>query len=686
MKRAALVALLLSVRCAVAQEPARLTGRVVDGATGSGISGAEISTADGRRTLSDSSGRWWLAADAGTLRVRRLGYGPRSVEAAPGTPAIVRLDLLPLPLDAMIVTAARREQRLADAVPETRLLTRADVDASGGGDVAAVLTQATGVQAEGGVPAGAGVLLQGLGSQRVLILLDGQPLTGRINGTFDLSRLPSSLIERVEIVRGSQSTLYGSDAMGGVVNVITRSPASRAAASITAIGGTQGRREGTFNASVTRGALGALVDAGFRGEALAPGIDVDDGTQARRWNVAPRLRWHGGTLDLDASALVIGERQRYRTGQLYHFGDNTQVATRLAATRRSGPRALAAILSWSRFDHLSRAATSPQPVSDSGQRDVQDLVQAELTWSGPLPAGLLDAGVLLRHDAIRADRVRDTARSINGVEAYAQGTWGVGPVELSPGLRVTHNEQWGGAMTPRVAALVRPVPAVAIRASVGAGYRAPDFKELYIDFANAAAGYAVQGNPGLRPERSINANLGIEVAGSRAYGLASMFTNRLQDFIDFGPPDAGGTYTYENVGRAVTRGIDAEAGWTPRGARLTAGYSWLDAFDASTGQPLLGRSRHAARFTAGTTILRTALTASVGVTGRAPVRRDDATGAITEWRGTLTRVDLRARFMVASSWELFAGVDNALDDVATGTWPGFAGRRVHAGARLELGR
>src|SRR5690606_21819321 len=130
-------------------------------------------------------------------------------------------------LDALVVTASRRLERLADTPVTTELITRRDIEEARVSDLSTLLTQRLGIQLEGGHPAGEGVMLQGLGSERVLILLDGQPVVGRISGTIDISRLPTSMVERVEVVKGSQSSLYGSDAMGGVVNVITRTASAQ---------------------------------------------------------------------------------------------------------------------------------------------------------------------------------------------------------------------------------------------------------------------------------------------------------------------------------------------------------------------------------------------------------------------------------------------------------------------------
>jgi outer membrane receptor for ferrienterochelin and colicins len=680
---AAFVLLLTMTGRLVAQAPGVLSGRVVDAETRAGIAGAEVRiVGSASRTVSDTLGAWRIVGGGGPerVRIRRLGYAPREVTAHPGEPAVVTLEALAVALEAVVVTAARREQKLKDAVPETELLTRRDIARSGAGDVGAALTHATGIQLEGGVPAGAGVFLQGMGSQRVLVLLDGQPLVGRINGNFDLSRLPTSMIERIEVVRGPMSTLYGSDAMGGVVNVITRTPAEgRLDAGIAAIGGSQGRRDLSANLLGSRGAVGVALDLGLRSDALAPGLPGDDATYARRWSAAPKVRWQAAPgLALEASGLGIIERQRYRTGQLFHFADNDQWAARIGLVRQRGLRRFSATLSYTRFDHLSRASTGSQPASDSGARDVQQLTQAEVNYSAPVLGGLADAGLLLRHEAISADRVQGTARSLDGAEAFTQNTWSIGPLSLTPGVRLSLHQQWGTAFTPRVAALFRPSPGVAVRASAGAGYRAPDFKELYLDFVNAAAGYAVKGNPGLRPEHSTSVSAGVELVGDRLYARGSVYANWFRDFIDFGPQDASGTYTYGNIARGTTRGTELEAGANVGRLRLDAGYAFLDARDQVTGQPLLGRAPHSGRL-GGTLALGTArLTTTVLVTGRTPTSADSA-GRITGWRDTFVRLDIRTAAPLAHGVALMAGAENLLDRRLGDAWPGFTGRRVYAG-------
>jgi outer membrane receptor for ferrienterochelin and colicins len=698
-RRAACIALLLCSASAAgrpAYAQSHISGRVVEAETGAPVAGAEVTLVwpGGREqgpasaapvfTVPDGSFRMAARGGEGArLRVRRLGYAAAwAALPLPGAEAIVRLERLAVPLAAIVVTAARREQRLADAVVTTELISRAQVERSGASDVAGVLTQQTGIQLEGGVPSGAGVLLQGLGAQRVLVLLDGQPVAGRVNGNLDLSRLPASLVERIEVVKGPQSTLYGSDALGGVINIVSRSPAGGRYGHASLVSGSHGRREINAAAGFTSGALVAGADAGLRKRDLAPGVPGSAGTLARRAHLAPRIGWRASaTWTLEAGGLAVLERQRYRTGQLYNFSDNLQLNARAGATYRKDDLRLAPVLSWSRFDHLSRRATGPEPVSDSGAVDVQDLVQLEAPLSFGAGGAVVDAGLVLRRDAIRADRVPGGARALHSAEPYAQATWTLGALQLTPGARIAASERWGTVVTPRLAALWRPAPPLALRAAAGRGYRAPDFKELYLEFANPSAGYAVRGNPELRPETATNLTAGVEWVAATWSLRGGIFANRYRDFIETTAQDFSGTFSYANIARGSTRGLELEAGARLGPLSVEGAWSWLHTRDDSTGTPLLGRAAHSGRLAAaaGTGPLR--IGSVLLVTGPAAIAREES-GRASQRRGTFARLDLRAALALAGTLELSAGAENLLDREMGQDWPGYTGRQFFVGARL----
>lgn len=581
-------------------------------------------------------------------------------------------------LDAVVVTAARREQRLKDVVVPTEVIGRAEIERTGATDVAALLQQFTGLQVDGGVGGGQGVQLQGMDSRRVLVLVDGQPVVGRVNGDFDLSRLPLAGVERIEVVKGPQSTLYGSEALGGVINIITRPARGARTVEGQVVAGTRGRTDANLGGRAALGPVRLSGDATLRASDLAVGIPGDLGTRSERWTATPALEWRAtDRWTLRSSALVSEQSQRYRSGQLFRFVDDAQVGGRVGGEWRRGVHRLAPVLFVSRFDHLSRASTGSEPLAGTGDRDVQSLAEAELTGSTILGAVLIDGGIEARRERIDSDRIPGGRRALDAVEGFTQLTMARGPVTVVPGVRVVEHSQFGGFAAPRVAVLARVSDALAVRASVGRGFRAPDFKELYLSFANPSAGYAVTGNPALRPETSVSGQLGAEWSGARGWWRVNGFTNRFRDFIATAAPDPSGTYTYENIETGRTRGVETEGGLSRGAWRLDLGYTYLEARDADD-RPLPSRPAHSGRAAlTAPFVAKGSLAATWLVTGRMATGAETADGPVVQ--PTFERLDLRAMVPLRGGLRALVGVDNALDRRMGRDWPGFTGRLVYGG-------
>ena len=650
----------------------------------------------------DASGVARLRRSAGattTLRLRAVGHAPldRVVAVDRDTVRLV-LRALPLALDQVVVTAARREQRLADAVVTTEVVSRGDIERTGASDLASVLVEQTGVQLQGGHPSGAGLMLQGIGAERVLVLLDGQPLVGRIAGNFDLSRLPTAMIERVEVVKGPQSTLYGSEAMGGVINVVTRATPElgwRGGASVT--GGTEGRRDLAASAGAARGAWSASADLGMRQVHRAPGRAGTAGALADRADGAAKLRWSDGADRwVEASALVLDERQRWSSAGLYDFADNRQLGARLTASVgvADGHR-LTPTLHLSEFDHLARTSRTAQPVAGTGDRQVQRLVEGELLYAGRLRGAAIDAGVELRQESISSSDGRILAedgragdRTLRAVEPFAQVELGGDRWSVVPGARLTWNEQWGTNLAPRLSARWRAGDALTLRLSAGRGFRAPDFKELYLRFTNDGAGYVVSGNPTLRPEHSDNVTAGAEWSDRRGYARLQLFHNRLRDFIETRPvvsTDALARYEYRNVEQGLTQGAELEGGVLVGPAHVEAGWAWLRAEDRATGLALLGRPAHSARLSlAGPLPLAVRGSLAGTWTAATPIERAPD-GAVSAERASFLRFDARLARRLPQGLELVVGVDNLLDR-RPAFWEGAVARQLYTALSWSAAR
>ena len=699
--------LTLAAASAEAQRPAfrsathlvdEIRGRVTDASTGAPIAGAVVtilgaddSSMHEMRTGADGGWRIGAGTSAGgaMLRVRAIGYVQRTLGLARLEVAEAALEIALTPvasrLDQVVVTAARREQRLADVAVTTEVVSRREIEQSGASDLAAVLTEQTGIQFQAGHPTGAGVMLQGIGSERVLVLLDGQPLVGRLSGNFDIARLPTSIIERVEIVKGPQSTLYGSEAMGGVINIVTRDvPAAAWSAEAALLAGTEGRLDGHARGTLQRSRLAGSLDLGRRAVERAPGVALEHGAMAERLDAAAKLRWSpGGSTAVDASLLALDERQRWWNGTQYSFADNTSLAGRVGASMRLGRHRLASSLHISHFDHLSRASRYEQPIAGTGDRQTQRLAEAEVLLNATVADHPIDIGLEAKQDYITSSdgRIAGGTRTLHSVEPFAQLELARGRWTIAPGARLTWNEQWGAHATPKLALRWAATSSLVLRASAAAGFRAPDFKELYFDFTNDGAGYAVHGNPDLRPEHSRNVTAGAEWTASRLYARAQLFWNELRDFIETRPLSDDGEFTvygYGNVDRGRTRGIELETGMTAGAARADASWSLLDARDGERGLPLLGRPRQSARLTLGYSVpfgLRASITGLH--TGRTPMRRDER-GAVTSERDAFTRVDVRLAQALPLDLELVAGADNLLD-ARPSAWAGSVGRQLYFG-------
>jgi outer membrane receptor for ferrienterochelin and colicins len=682
-----------------------VAGRVIDAETGVPLASADVRLEDAPQAArsSDADGAWRITsvpAGAHRLTVRLLGYRLAQRVVVVAADSLMRLEIAltrtALPLDDIVVTAARRDQRLADVAVTTEVLSRAELERSGAADLSAVLTEHTGVDLHGGHPNGAGIMLQGIGAERVLVLIDGQPVAGRIAGVFDISRIPVAAVERVEIVKGPQSTLYGSEAMGGVVNVITRAPGHEPwSARVSAVAGSQGRRDAAAGVTLARHGLALGTDVNWRTIHNTPGRATDEGALAERTDALVQLRWTPTPrLRVEGSALALDERQRWRSGTLYAFADNRQWNSRVGASWRAGAHALTTTIAASWFEHVSRGSVAPKPIAgDTGQRQVQQIAKAEVLYNlGLDPPGVgvraVDLGIEVEREATESDRVTGRERMLVSAEPFAQVEVGGTNWSVLPGIRLSWNEQWGTHLTPRVATRVRLGESLTLRASAGSGFRAPDFKELYMFFQNESANYAVIGNEDLRPETSRNVSAGLEWTGRRVYARGQVFHNAFHDFIEtrvITDPGAPPVFQYANVDDGWTEGLELESGIQLRAVRAEAGVSYLATENRATGQPLLGRPTYGARLTL-TAAPLAGLRASISsvYTGRTAMERDDVSGVVSSWRDAYLRTDLRVVRGLPFDMDVALGVDNVFDD-RPAQWASFTGRHLYTSISWRAG-
>lgn len=609
----------------------------------------------------------------------------------------------------VVVTGTRRESPLKDTPVAIELVTRKDLEASRARTAAEALEMHQGLLVTSSFR-GAGLEVQGLSARHVLVLIDGERVTGKVGEELDLSRIPAESIERIEVVKGASSALYGSDAIGGVIHIVTRKAKRRPEFSLDLLHGGFGRTE------VSTHAAGPLSDEVGLSVALAlrreDPFALDDSTPATTASGHEDL---SSTVRLDARlsktlALDLRLQHLYRAqtaidafalppdlegNPRFRLVDRDEHAhvlqVRLAPTLTLDAHRLQLSLSSSLAFTVLREDQRNGTTYDRRQVTRETLVSPSLQWNHTTGRHTLTAGAELHLEHLDSERLADADPDRARFALYAQDEIALLAQEpdsdtsspaltLVPGVRLDHDSQFGLALSPRLAVRFDPVAAVTVRASYGLGFRAPGFRELYLLFSNPSVGYRVEGNPALAPERSRSAELSFELRPLDLLTVSlTLFRHDLSDLIvttqrpaRSGEPDL---YTYENVSAATSMGGELRLTIAPdRDLKLELGYGLTDSRDDETGLRVVGRATHQL-----TASFRARLPGRLDAHARLLVLgpRPFESASDTDDAGQPTRFetgwqplcDLRLGHELSEHLSLFVGLDNAFDTTDPLTLP-----------------
>lgn len=709
---------------------AEVEGTILDADSRRPVAHASIAAEGGEApAIADASGRFQMQLPPGSYRfvVRRIGYRPwtRKVDLVEGQRVRLDISLQVLPLDqaATLVTATGLPKSAEKLTVPAAVVRREDIDLSGTENVAGLLEDVAGINVQSslysylGSPSG--VMIQGIGPNRILILVDGERVIGGPGGVIDLAQLPICQVERIEVVKGPHSALYGSDAMGGVVHILTRSPRRNRGGDLRFSAGSGGMTSFEGLASLDRSNLSAsLMASRTAREALDrspqdPDTDLDAYTNRftqgqLRWQVRPRLSMQasGRWLSEDEEGLSSRYFPPLDKTYVWRYPDQLQrleLGTVAEWQSAEGSSASAQVhRTW--FDKLSREELM-------GSREARErttanvLTRYHLRGAGKLRhRHLLTGGLEHSRENLEVALERTLPRGgqrrsvevppsqVEVWEAYVQDDWQVGErTGIVGGARYQRHSRFGSHLTPKISFSHQIATRLKVRASYGEGYRAPSLKELHFVFDHSNLGYKVLGTPSLKPERSRGLNLGGELEPVKDLGLRlNFFHNRLRNLIQtvFDPEQSSGSvaiYAYDNVGRASTRGFELGMNYRIRnGLSLNGGYTHLRARDQEARIDLPGRPRHALRLRARwTTPSKGRL--EIKLSRDSPVWADaEATlrsPAASEW-------DLNAEQPLPGPFTLRLGFENLFDNrrdpERQGDLRSPRGRVLRGGLRVEL--
>ena len=544
-----------------------------------------------------------------------------------------------------VVTATRTPQPLSDLVADVTVIDRETIETSGATGLADVLARVPGIEISrnGGPGTTTGVFLRGAESRFTAVYIDGVRMDSQSTGGAAWESIPLAQIDRIEVLRGPAGAVYGSDAMGGVVQIFTKRGENGVAPYVGVGIGTHNTRKVEAGVSGASGTIDYAVgiareeSKGFNARTVATQNPDRDGYETTSGNARLGLQINSvhrleGTLlvnDLDSgydNGLGKDDRNKH---QLHALGLNwqaqwtSQYKTRLQVT-----------------DSRDKYETSPSVyLSDTRLRGY--LFQNE--WrQGP---HLVTAALERREDHLENAPI-DRQRSQNAI-ALGYG-YSEGAHTLQANLRHDSDSEFGGKGTGSLAYGYTFAPQWRATASVGTAFRAPT---LYHRFSEYGVG-------SLNPESSRNVELGLRWAQRGSSFSVTAYRNRVQDLITFGAagPCQSSFGCYVNTARAEYKGVTLAGSHKLGNVQVRGSIDLQNPRDLDTGKQLARRAKRHGTLGADTQIAGWTVGAEAQASGR---RFDNAANTFT--LGGYTLVNLYASTRIARDFTLVARVDNVAD-------------------------
>lgn len=509
-------------------------------------------------------------------------------------------------LEESVVTATLAETPVGRIPAAVEVITSSEIAEMGAETLHQILAEAQSVALEATSGRQSVARLRGLSSSSTLVMVDGVRLPSGFQDKVDLVEIPAGIIERIEIVRGPASALYGSDAVGGVINVITKKPSGQPKAWLSTRYGESryGEAEETvFDAGMSgsAGSLGYVLAGSFFDKGMFDFDDADmrsDGDDTRIASGVGRLVWHAG----ERTAVSVGanyaevEREGLRPKRNREndwYNDSNRFTGMLELQHEFGERStLVMRASRSEYDWGLRLVPK-----DGSASELHDVKQVSTQYDGRWRVGVSDgntvtAGIEYRteertDDGVASD-VQNFALLLQDEVSFAERFLAV------LGLRYDDHSGFGSVFSPRINLAYRLSGLIRFRAAYGESFRAPTAFELYSG-SPYTLNRVLLPNPDLDPETSRTWEVGADLThGAFSLNLTA-FRNDIKDMI---AEVFTGSYQgsspripvnrVENIDDAMTQGIEVAASLRlPGGFEISDEFTLLDSEDKATGQELL---------------------------------------------------------------------------------------------------
>lgn len=504
-------------------------------------------------------------------------------------------------LDEVVVTATRTEQALTQTLSHTTVISRKDIEASQAADVPAMLKSLAGVEVyqNGGIGKQSSLFLRGSNSSHTLVLLDGVRINSATSGMTAIDQLMLDQIDHIEVVRGNVSSLYGSEAIGGVIQIFTR----------------RGTGEPSFNGGIGAGSHNTQrVSAGFGGEVASNTFNLQvskyktDGVSAIKSSIVPGVNPDKDGYDNNSVAANV----RHAFSEAH--GLSASVFDSSASNQTDNAFGAKSDVNNSKLHIQKFALVLDDRFSDNwqsklqlsqGMDDLQNFLNGVpdvglgaqfkttsdlLSWQNTLRVSENNSLVVglekLKQHVVSSTRYTRTNRTDDSMFAGYTGNYGAHQVQLN--LRNDKYSDFGAAKTWLLGYGFDVTDAWRVTASTATAFKAPTLNDLFYPFVDYGFGFSYVGNANLKPERSRDSELGLHYARDRQRLDVVYFDNRIRDLIVINTLSAA---TMINLDEARSDGVELayNGQFGDTGVKLAA--TQQNPRDAKTGQILLRRAK-----------------------------------------------------------------------------------------------
>ncbi|WP_019623547.1 TonB-dependent receptor domain-containing protein [Thioalkalivibrio thiocyanoxidans] len=564
-------------------------------------------------------------------------------------------------LETVQVTAARIAQTVDETLSSVTVIEREEIERLQPQQFTDLLEGRAGIETSQNSAFGksTSVYARGTSSDHTLLLIDGVRMGSATSGGASWQFLPPEEIERVEIVRGPRTSIYGSDAIGGVVQTFTREGRKGPPKVNAFVGG------GSFNtweagvgvAGGTDNTTYSLSVSHFGTDGINVQDDVGDDDRDGYDNtslaskVAHRL---DNGIEVFGNVLYSEGRSEYDADEsdpvtFANLGPYDRAYTDFVhAALRAGVR-IPVSNHWDTEITMGQSRDESDEITEGGvlggSADRFDTRRDQLAWRNDIRLGErtdLIAGVDSYEDQVDGSADYDEDSRYN-VGVYSVVRTELGNHDLEGSLRYDDNEQFGDKTTGQVAWGMQANNALRLRASYGTAFKAPTFNDLYFP------GF---GNPDLEPETSRTFELGARYSSGPYYADAAVFRTELDQMISYDPI----AFQAENIDEARIHGVELEGGYATARWVTRASLTMLDAEDRETGNELQRRSPVTARVDLDRQFQHLSLGGSVIAKSRS---YNDANN--DERLSGYGLLNLRASYQIAPEWQIQATVNNVFD-------------------------